>query len=306
MFARPRTDPDITPQRSPRTEIVDDVRNAEERSPGCDLPRLSDARWGDLERLPEEISGKEGASRDGCSAQKGDLGLRMDWWLWWIPKETDHGNESDSSDGSNDDSDDEGLVATVGGAYRQKAEGTEGGSHGAGVGCGRKRTRAASLYAIGEMARWNEQRLKRISAAENLRNLNKRYDPDAGSAYSQSTGTPVDRSSPRPYINIASAKDPIMSQEINFLRERLLKENEWQHHCLFTGHLWCRDSDIERWKILNGCRMKRECDGCGEEYSKEYLWECNLDVCRANACTRCMKAWEEERMMFAKKQWERK
>ncbi|KAL8724500.1 MAG: hypothetical protein Q9181_006799, partial [Wetmoreana brouardii] len=305
IFTRPRTDAVITPPSRPRTMAVDDLRNAEERSPSRNLPRLSDARWSDLERWPEEGSGQKGASRDECSTQKGDLGLCMDWWLWWIPKETDLANESDSSDGSNDGSDDEGMVATVGKAFRQKAEGEKGGSEGAGVGCGRKRTRAESLYAIGKTARWNKQRVKRMSAAENLRNLNKRYDPDAESAYSRSTGTPTDRSSPGPFIELTSAKHPTISQEVNSLRERLLNENEWQHHCLFTGHLWRRGySDNERWMVVDGCSMKRECDGSGEEYPKEHLWECDLDVCRANACTRCMKAWEEERMMFAKEQWE--
>ena len=130
----------------------------------------------------------------------GSLGMYFDWCFAGM---------SDVSDGKEctcglDDSDDEDLLAKIGPMFSERTddatemdwEGGDGDLLRSGSNklnspseafdlLSRKPTQAASLNAQSE-SKLLSQNLRRVDPAGNLRNLRKRYDPDAESAYSRS------------------------------------------------------------------------------------------------------------------------
>lgn len=134
--------------------------------------------------------------------------------------------------------------------------------------------------------------LKRADPVGDLRAMDKRYDPDAQSAYSRSTGTGTLLGRSREYLLIGGAGGSFKSRTKGH-------EGSPKQHCSHADHVWRRRRNSLFWMPV--CLyIPVQCGGCREEVLDIWLWVCDLQVCEMDICNRCKDEWEKQRVVKAK------
>ncbi|KAL8828942.1 MAG: hypothetical protein Q9170_006383 [Blastenia crenularia] len=132
--------------------------------------------------------------------------------------------------------------------------------------------------------------LKRQERSRNLRALKQRYDPDAESIYSRSTGTLGNGSRPELLMDTARASHREKPQRTVVCKEQPRQiDVEWlahgdmaaqgatkvagKNHCLNASHVWERRG---LWAVPDRYGTLVKCDGCNAKTPKKSLWSCGL------------------------------
>lgn len=140
--------------------------------------------------------------------------------------------------------------------------------------------------------------LRHVDRSTNLRALRKRYDPDAESAYSRSTGG---RSIPNVLIDGAGEIYQAKEQPVRRSRYRQHRiDMKWEahdrcqegveeHRCLRASHAWRKRI---HWTGVGGYGSLVRCDAC---FTRPAMWKCDLNICGLGICGQCREKWEERR-----------
>ncbi|KAL8909017.1 MAG: hypothetical protein Q9207_000468 [Kuettlingeria erythrocarpa] len=127
-----------------------------------------------------------------------------------------------------------------------------------------------------------EGRLKRTEGVHDLRALDKRYDPDAESAYSRTEGW-------------LSKEDLLKVGLGTTLEARVAETKRNGKRCSYAGHMWRRR--------MNCWYVDVRCDGCCKEVLDEFIWVCGLPICGLEICERCKEQWGKMGRKIANEIW---
>ncbi len=133
-----------------------------------------------------------------------------------------------------------------------------------------------------EADRKGEGRLRRTEGVNDLRALDKRYDPDAESSYSRSEGW-------------LSREDLLKVGSGTTFKARFAETKGSGKRCSYAGHMWRRRRSC--WYV------DVRCDGCCREVLDDFIWVCSLPVCGMAICERCREQWERKGRKVAKEIW---
>lgn len=178
---------------------------------------------------------------------------------------------------------------------------------------GLERNRPTNQHHFGLGERDETRRLKRVASTMDLRVMNKRYDLDAESAYSQSTGTFGGEAYSKSLIDFADASYETLIWETRSLKHEHCKSpidvevaasRAKQHdYCSHAGHLWHRRKTLS---TLLHTGLSRKCNECHRRVLSRMLWTCLVEICQSSVCNQCKKIGEEERWMAAKIRWKKR
>ena len=140
--------------------------------------------------------------------------------------------------------------------------------------------------------------------------MNKRYDLEAESAYSQSTGTLADVVCSRSLIDFADESFDTSDLEAGSQRQQssgilmdvelAVSEEKEQDQCSDAGHLWHRRKRLST--FLNGA-MSIRCSECQRRVLSRKTWTCLAADCRSKNCNQCKKMEEGRRLQAVKMEW---
>lgn len=157
------------------------------------------------------------------------------------------------------------------------------GDEGTGEGDGRSEgEETLSEESDAERRENREGRLRRTERVRDLRALDKRYDPDAESAYSRSEGG-------------LSREDLLNGGVGGCFADRIAGSEPSGERRFSAGHLWRRR--------MNCWYVDVRCGGCGGEVLDEFFWACGLPVCGMEMCERCRRKWDKQRRLMTKEMW---
>ncbi|KAL9000477.1 MAG: hypothetical protein Q9188_005670 [Gyalolechia gomerana] len=292
IWTLPKRDPRPTPPVSPRTKALDEESVGEEVAQAlARLTELTTYGMKDEQQKEEEWIGVEDEENpvdeecgEGCrnlgrlgvklGLRGGDAGVERNRYI-------DHDN--DEFEGNRKEE----TLAWVRGSHLQ--------GHGNDRGGDGEVKRPRSRYIDVDDGR--SRVLKHVDRSSNLRGLKKRYDPDAESVYSRSTGG---RSTSKLLIGDEEERNHVKEQKIRqsrYRRHRIAskslahgsQEEGERRRCLRASHVWRKRV---HWADVGGYGTLVRCDGC---HVRPAMWICDLQICGLGVCGQCKEKWEERR-----------
>lgn len=131
--------------------------------------------------------------------------------------------------------------------------------------------------------------------------MNKRYDLDAESAYSQSTGTLGGKAYSRSLLDFADASYETLTWVTGSLRHKHFKSPidvevaagrvKQNDHCSHAGHVWHRRKTLR--KLLH-VGISSKCNECQRRCLSKSLWTCLVETCQSSVCDQCKKMRKED------------
>ncbi|KAL8696852.1 MAG: hypothetical protein Q9224_002584 [Gallowayella concinna] len=155
------------------------------------------------------------------------------------------------------------------------------------------RKRSHNSATAGTWKRDKARRLRRVGSIANLRAMNKRYDPEAESIYSRSTGTLLGGAS-RSLIALADANYEMKLERKPNPDILEINGHEYQggRTCLGADHLWFRRKTLSM--LLHDPRTVAQCWECNGRFPQRKIWTCLIEACRTQACDDCKMECEEK------------
>lgn len=130
------------------------------------------------------------------------------------------------------------------------------------------------------------ERLRRVDRMSDLRGMNKRYDPDAESVYSQSTGTLIEVSSSSSLMSGAGGSyESCISHHVEGRGLRC-----WGFE---AGHVWRNRIGATACLKPGYWYIPIRCGRCREKMSGGVIWVCTSQTCGIEVCSQCKNKWEK-------------